>query len=184
MAKRKPKTQTIDKVKQMLERAQQGDQDVLPELRKYLDTNPTLWKEYGDLAAQVELALVELIAGNDLIRQESLRRQLTEMKTKLSETEPSFLESLLIDRITACWLQVQHADLTYAKAKGIDLDQATFMQKRLDQTNRRYLFAIKQLATVRKLLPKATETQAASNSNPKKRSAAKRRQTKSSKTAS
>src|SRR5262249_31399952 len=65
------------------------------------------------------------------------------------------LESLLIERIGLCWLAVHHAELDAASALKKDQGASSlslYAQKRLDSCHRRYLLAIRQLATVRKLL--------------------------------
>jgi hypothetical protein len=58
----------------------------------------------------------------------------------------------LVERVVACWLQVQDAEIRYAlNQKEMTFRQAEFHQKRMDATHRRYLAAIKALALVRKL---------------------------------
>lgn len=56
-----------------------------------------------------------------------------------------------MDRVVACWLQVQEADLRYAQAGNCSFPQANFHLKRQDRAHRRFLSAMKTLATVRKL---------------------------------
>jgi hypothetical protein len=62
------------------------------------------------------------------------------------------LERLLVERIAACWLQVQDAEIKYMhNHKQLTLQQVEFHQRRMDATHKRYLVAIKALALVRKL---------------------------------
>ena len=58
----------------------------------------------------------------------------------------------------ACWLQVQYADAAYAQLQGPSPGQHTAALKRQAGAQQRYLFAIKTLATVRKLLKPAPST--------------------------
>jgi hypothetical protein len=57
-----------------------------------------------------------------------------------------------LQRVVACWLQVQHADIHCAQRQNdLTLKQADFHQRRMDAANRRLLSAIKALAVVCKL---------------------------------
>lgn len=63
------------------------------------------------------------------------------------------LETLLVDRICACWLAVQQAALSATKRlqhNGVDLSNA--QENRLDKVHRRFLSAVRELARVRALL--------------------------------
>jgi hypothetical protein len=138
-----------------LQRAQQGDTTVLPELRAVLDTRRDLWQEVGDLACHAELTMVRLVAGENLFMQEAVLRRLAELKKALAGDSPSPLERLLVDRIGVCWLQTHHADLDAASARVRDQGASSvslYAQRRLDSAHRRYLLAVKQLTLVRKLL--------------------------------
>src|SRR5262249_4474530 len=67
-------------------------------------------------------------------------------------------ERLLIDRICVCWLEVYHGDIDLVEHLSQHLGanpSAHAAQKRLDAAHRRYLTAIKTLATVQKLLKPA-----------------------------
>jgi hypothetical protein len=151
-----PKTESISpELQQLVSRAEAGDGSVLPELRQALDRHPDLWRPYGDLAAAAERAWIALTAGDNAMLAESLSRQLTALKDELAgfiDLPP--LERLLIERIVACWLQVHYADAFFAQLKGTStsagyLKAAAHLQ---DRAHQRYLFSIKQLALVRKLL--------------------------------
>jgi hypothetical protein len=63
----------------------------------------------------------------------------------------SAVERLLVERVVACWLQVQEADIRTAQTRDLSLRWADFYQKRMDRAHCRYLPAIKTLATVRRL---------------------------------
>jgi hypothetical protein len=135
-----------------LKRAQAGDLAVLPALCQVLADNPQLWKGYGDLAAQAEGALIRLAAGSNLLLSESLIRKLAALKEELGGESPSPLERLLIERVTACWLQVAYYDTLLAQARESSPARLKMLQGLQDAAHRRHLSAIKTLATVRKLL--------------------------------
>ncbi|HUP81518.1 MAG TPA: hypothetical protein VM260_23405, partial [Pirellula sp.] len=58
---------------------------------------------------------------------------------------------LAIERVISCWLQVQHADLVVAQSKSVSHAAGDYNQRRQDRSNRRFLAAVKTLATVRRL---------------------------------
>jgi hypothetical protein len=125
---------------------------VLGALRQVLADKPELWQGYGDLAAQAEGALIRLAAGSNLLLSESLIRKLADLKHELGGESPSPLERLLIERVTACWLQVNYHDALVAQAQGSSPERMRMLQGQQDAAHRRHLSAIKTLATVRKLL--------------------------------
>lgn len=145
-------------VRDVLFRSRGGDLTALAELRTVLDQNPQIWRDYGNLAAHARDAWIRLIAGTDLVLKESLVRQVEAMQTELAGPAPSPLETLLIERIGATWLQVAYSDAAVAQAGDISLKQAEHARKRQDSAHRRYLQAIATLATVRRLLPPAGVT--------------------------
>jgi hypothetical protein len=59
---------------------------------------------------------------------------------------------LLVERVVACWLQVHYSDAAYAQMKGGGPAQHAAALRRQDSAQRRYLQAVKVLATVRRLL--------------------------------
>lgn len=134
-------------------RARTGDRTALPLLRHYLDAHPEVWRRCGDLAAQARELWLGLVAGSDLFVAESVRRKLDELKAELSGPSPTPLESLVIERVLACWLQAHYADASYAQARGPGSTAAvrTELMKRQESAQRRYLASVKQLAVVRKL---------------------------------
>jgi hypothetical protein len=147
----------MERLAELVQRAQQGDMTVLPLLREALEADPSLWREYGDLAAQAQEAWLRLLGGTDYMLSESVRLKLTALRQELGTEGASPLEKLLIERIVACWLQTHYADALYAQAKGPGSTTSVRQElmKRQESSQRRYLAAIKQLALVRKLLKPA-----------------------------
>ncbi len=147
--------EATDRLRELVQRAQQGDASVLPELRRVLDANPALWQSWGDLARQAEAAWVRLLAGKDLALGECVQRKLEELRAELGGPEPSPLERLLVERVAACWLQTMYSDAVYAQSKEATPAVLRELMKRQESSQRRYLDAIKKLALVRKLLKPA-----------------------------
>jgi hypothetical protein len=141
-------------LRELLQRAREGDYTVLPELKEALDADPTIWQTYGDLAFQARTAWLGLLAGKDLLLYQSVERKLDDQRAELAGPHPSPLEKLLVERVAACWLQTMYADALYAQARGPGATPGVLreLMKRQESSQRRYLAAIKQLALVRKLL--------------------------------
>jgi hypothetical protein len=139
----------------LLKRAEEGDRSVLPELCAALDANPQMWKRYGDLAQHAEAALCMLAAGNNFLLAESLNRKLQQMKKEFGGPTPSPIERLLVERLTATWLQVNFYDGLIAQAKDTTSARWKVLERQQDAAGRRHLSAIKALATVRKRLTPA-----------------------------
>jgi hypothetical protein len=144
---------TQGELRELVKRAQQGDQTALPLLRQVLDASPDLWKYCGDAAKFAEGAWIEVLAGRDQLRRESLLRTVAALKTELAGPSAPPLERLLAGRVVACWLQAAQADASVAQSQGRGLTAAQLdsVQRRQERSQRSYLAAIKALATVRKL---------------------------------
>ncbi len=148
----KPQDEILERLQRLVERAEQGDEGAMPELRVALDANPWVWQDYGDLGRQSQAAWLQLIAGSNLLLRESAQRKAEQLKAELGGPAPSPLERLLVERVVACWLQVHYADAAYAQLKGNGPAQHTAALRRQNSAQQRYLQAARALATVRKLL--------------------------------
>lgn len=135
-------------LQQLVARAQAGDDSVLPELKACLAKHPELWHYCGDIAQGAIEALLNLVAGKDLLVRESVLLRMDEIRKTLAGPTPTPLETLLIDRIVVSWLQTAFCDLQHVSSSQ------EHHRRRLDSAHRRYLQAIKALATVKKLLAK------------------------------
>jgi hypothetical protein len=150
-----PRPQGEEEIQRQLERARGGDASELAALRETLDRHPAIWQAFGDLAAHARDAWINLIGGVDLALKESLGRQVQAMKTDLAGPDPSPLETLLVERIVACWLQMGYSDAVAAGVGNISIQQANYNRKRQDSAHRRYLTAVGTLTMTRRLLGSA-----------------------------
>jgi hypothetical protein len=133
-------------------RAEKGDLSTLPALRELLKHPEAVRLLGGDLAHQAEQSLIKAATGENLAFQEALSRKLELLRAELAGPNPTPVERLLVERIVACWLQVQDADIRYAQGqKNCTFAQGEYYQHRMDRAHRRYLSALKTLAVVRKL---------------------------------
>jgi hypothetical protein len=152
-----------EEIRKLVRRAEQGDATVMPALRTILDLAPSRWKRYGGLGARVEALWSKLLAGENLMLREAVRRQVEEMKTDLVGDSPSPLERLLADRVAATWLQAQVADAGAAVVQGGTAAEEATALRRQNAANKRYLQTVKTLAVVQRLLrPRVSPAQVAS----------------------
>jgi hypothetical protein len=150
-----PQEALLDRLQGLVQRAEQGDESAMPELRAALDVNPHLWQRYGDLGAQAQAAWLQLVAGPNLLLREAVGRKVEELKAELGGGSTSPLERLLVERAAATWMHVCYCDALAAQAKGASEAQSRVMERQRDAAHRRHLTALKALATVRKLLTPA-----------------------------
>ncbi|MCO6045916.1 hypothetical protein NG895_18610 [Aeoliella sp. ICT_H6.2] len=142
-----------DKLMAIIKRAQQGDSTAVPAVRDMLDRVPEIRRMMGGELQEIVDTVVSrsLGGGEDFAFHEAIQRKLQALRDELGGPNPSPLERLLVDRIVACWLQVQEADFRMAQLKDCSAAQASFFQKRQDRAHRRFLAAVKTLAQVRKM---------------------------------
>ena len=141
------------KLMALIDRAQDGDEEALPVLRRVLDEEPGVAR-IVDLARNVERSIIEKMSGDDVFTQEALPRNLKEMREEIAGENPSPLERLLSERIAVCWLELQYFQAIYAQNMGeLTITQSDYHQRRIDKAHRRYLSSIKALAQVRKMGP-------------------------------
>jgi hypothetical protein len=153
---------TVEELRGLLGKAEKGDKDAVPEIRQILDEHPDLAWRFVDVAQVAEDTLIEKMTGEeDLAAKEIMRCQLEAMREEIAGGNPSPLERLLAERVVATWLQIQLFEGLYASgmSKSMTIAQGSYHQKRLDQTYRRHLSAIRALAQMRKLLKGTAITQ-------------------------
>lgn len=143
---------TPEAIRELLKRAAKGDRATLPAVRKLLENPAYIDLLAGDLARWAETSFVNAISGEDLSVREAIHAKLNMLRKELLGENPTPIERLLVERVVACWLQVQDAEIRYAQVQGqLSIKQADFHQRRMDATSKRYLAALKALALVRKL---------------------------------
>jgi hypothetical protein len=142
---------TPEEIRQVLKRAQDGDTKALPVLRKLLAEPEIVDICGGDLAQQAERSLINAAAGTNLCFNEAMIRKTENLRKELAGPSPTPLERLLVERIVTCWLHLHIVQIRFVQNTSLSLPQADYHQRELDHCHRRYLSAIKTLATVRKL---------------------------------
>jgi hypothetical protein len=152
---RKARRATVDRLNELVEKAEKGNREVVPELRKILKANPELaWQvmNYSELAQWHFIQ--RMTRDEDFAKKEVLERQLAAMREEILGEYPSPLERLLAERVIITWLQIQLFEGIYGSSVfKMKTAQDNYFQKKLDQTHRRHLSAIRTLAQIRKLGP-------------------------------
>lgn len=157
MAKRTRQSQSRserESVTDVMRRAQGGDARAVPALREAMASRPDIVDRAGNMARHAADSLARQMAGSNLLLLEGVQQKMVQLRSELLGPCPSPLEALLVDRIVCCWLYAYWADLVYsqtmASARGPDCGD--YMQRRQDRCHKRFLSAVKALATVRRLL--------------------------------
>jgi hypothetical protein len=136
----------------LIQRCERGDTTAVPALRKLFVDLPDFVDACGaDLAAQAERHLITVAAGKNLAFKEALARKTAMLRSELAGSAPAPLERLLVERIVTCWLHLHDLQLRFIQSESMPIARADYQQRAIDHAHRRYLSAIKTLATVRKL---------------------------------
>jgi hypothetical protein len=152
----------VEKLRDLLRLAKKDQEDAMPKIRQILSEHPDLAWRFVHLGRMGEDILIgRMTSEGDLATRELFRCQLNAMREEIAGENPSPLERLLAERIVATWLQIQLFEGLYASgmSKSMTIAQGGYYQKRLDQTYRRHLSAIRALAQIRKLLKGGAITQ-------------------------
>jgi hypothetical protein len=147
---------TVARLRDLTEKAQEGDEEAALDIREILDGSPDLaWRFIKGPGKMAESAMLgEMTKDENLASKEFLTHQLESMRIEVAGENPSSLERLLAERVVATWLEVQLFSGLYTMGmKGGTLSQDEHRQKRLDKAHRRHLSAIRTLAQIRKLGP-------------------------------
>ncbi|MEX2170055.1 MAG: hypothetical protein WD851_12160 [Pirellulales bacterium] len=146
------KSQLPPQVAEFVALANEGDPEALAKLRTLLDENPQNWQLLGDLANTAEKLLFQRVAGQDQLALESLRRKAAALREEISAPEDTPLVKLAVQRVIACWLQLQYLDAVEASSPQWTPTQATQWTRRQESAERRYQVALKSLGLARRMM--------------------------------
>jgi hypothetical protein len=154
-AELRERRETVARLKELVGRADKGDEKAVPAIREILDGSPDLAWRLRNTGKLAERFLVDkMTREDDAAAKEMMEHQLESMRLDIAGKDPSPLEILLAERVVATWLQVQLFEGLYASGLGKHaLAQGNYYQKRLDRAHGRHLSAIRTLAQIRKMGP-------------------------------
>jgi hypothetical protein len=135
----------------LLVRADKGDETALAPLRELLKVPGAANALGGDLAHRARTALIGKLSGKSVLCKEALESKMELMRIELAGSNPTPLESLLVDRILTCWLHLHHLEILYSHKENMTLEVGIHFQRCIDRAHKRYLSAIKTLAVIRRL---------------------------------
>jgi hypothetical protein len=91
---------TVEKLQDLLRKAEKGQEDAVPEIRQILSEQPDLALRFVDVAHIDEDALIEVMTKEgDLAAKELIRCQLEAMRKEVAGKNCSALERLLSERV-------------------------------------------------------------------------------------
>jgi hypothetical protein len=136
----------------ILRLAREGNEETVPQLRKWLAVPENVNRAGADLAYQVQASLAQKMAGTNLYFREAVVKNAENLRDEICGPNPSALERLLAERVATCWTYLNYLELIYTQsAENLTIAQGLYRQKVLDRAHGRYLSAIKTLADVRRL---------------------------------
>jgi hypothetical protein len=129
------------------------------ELRRLVRaSSPEVIAEASGIARRAEWMLVKTISAGELLMEEALEERMHQMRSEIAGENPTPLEVLLTERVVAGWLLVETLEGLIAAQYQRDVTAHrvaptyVIQQSRIvESATRRYLAAIRELATVRKL---------------------------------
>ena len=137
----------------VIKKANAGDQKALSILRKFLDQQPQIWNEVGDIAKIAERAWISLIAKGDTLTQEAIKKKMAVLKQDILGDSTHIFDLMLADVIRATWLEMHYLMSVDADATNRTAGQSALMMKRIESAQRRLTSAIKQHCQIKKMLP-------------------------------
>jgi hypothetical protein len=151
----------LTELRALSEKAEAGDKEARKELRQLVRaSSPEVIAEASGIARRTEWMLVKTISAREPLMEEGLQERTHQMRSEIAGENPTPLEVLLTERVVAGWLLVEVLEGLIAAQYQRDVDVKAhrvppthvIQQSRiLESATRRYLAAIRELATVRKL---------------------------------
>jgi hypothetical protein len=147
----------IEEVQAIVERTnmENPSKEDVQALRRVLKERPDLWREVGGgLARQAMAHLIASTSATALAR-ELQKQEVEAIRHNLGyDCEPG-IERLLVEQVALCWLRLNLLEYEYTtirKERTMNIDQADFLEKRLNYAQRRFVRACETLARVRKVI--------------------------------
>jgi len=141
------------RLKDLAGRANRREPGALDRLRAFMDDHPEVWRTVGDLARLTEQFYLDLLAGDDVLVRESVRRTQEELRAELLGEDPTPTERMLVELVVQAHLALHQANQVAANPSASAAVSA-LRAKRVEGEQRRVLQAIRMLATLRQLLPR------------------------------
>ena len=144
----------LTELRPLIGRAQSGDEEASFAIRNILEEEPNLAHTIVEVATRkTERLLLDKTSGGNVLLREALALQHKARREEIAGPNCSPLELLLAERIVACRVLLEQAEVVHAGRLGkLTISQDEYHQRRVDRLHKRYLSAIHELARVRRLL--------------------------------
>lgn len=90
--------------------AELGDRQGLNIVRNYLNANPALWNESGDLATQAIRQWLHKTTDGDLFSREMVIKKVASIRNDLKTNNKDAFERLILDRVILSWLRLNYLE--------------------------------------------------------------------------
>lgn len=139
-----------------------GDLARLDEFRAALADFPGFVEGSGCPARALTDRLIKRYSKNAGV-QEAARRKLRSLRRELHGPNPTPLERLLVERAILCWFEANTYDAINEASPKAALPVRRFLLQKSESAHRRFLSAVRTLATVRKLALPAVQINVGAN---------------------
>jgi hypothetical protein len=150
-SRRPTRPAALEELPTLVEYARRGEAAALPRLREALEAHPEVWRRAGELAAAVQAAWLDLLAGSDPAARESFQRQVEGLRRGLAGPGASVAEALLAEAAAAGWLEAQYR--LRAQARGLG---GASGRQRTATAQRRFQASLKALTALKGAAARAT----------------------------
>jgi hypothetical protein len=149
----------MKELRELIEVGETGDKGVLPRVRHLLDRHQEIADHFGDAANVATDLWVSIYVGANAVSAEATRRKMVLLRASIAGPVPSPLETLMVEQIFIGWLQVNATEALHAQACSEKASDAVLRerQRQTEAGQRLYAASIKQLAELRKLLPRLAD---------------------------
>lgn len=145
----------VSEINQLLEKINKGNPDpvAVDKVRAWLDANPAVVDEVGNLCTMAREQLIERSFTTPSTR-EVIMARLRHMRDELGYGDAGELERSLIQHVVMCWVRLHDCEMRYHMMMGDNptMAQGLYWERKLSSNQRRYLRAVETLARVKRLL--------------------------------
>ncbi len=131
--------------------ADRGNPEALDLYRNGFAVHPEVCRSLGNLAIRVRESRLHQIFGNGAdVSKLATWETMNAMERELAGANPTPSQTLLIDRIVTCWLDVHCHELRYSRSMDASSGEHERWARMLDRAHHRFLTAIKGLTDARR----------------------------------
>jgi len=145
---------TTQKVRNLLKRVDK-EKPAKADIQKFerLLSETEIWRYAGDVINSTKAILINNASGKNYLISRSLEEGYAAILTDLGYKRASMLEKLLIEQVAICWLRQGYMEYQYQKLQqqSMTLTKAMYWERKLSQSQRRFLRACESLAKIRKM---------------------------------